>query len=180
MEALIPAMDLAARDEARNRFAGTYTHEESRSRLTLTLDDGLGLVLSDWVVRDLEVLPNLDRYNPARVNDTTRSDLAGIRMYPTGLETDYRSAWRTTFPAFTDEVAEIVDGITSLRDVTCITWQMTDPMIYNYLSMDNFEFRLGGDGETAVSIKSKAFDVEIARGFNESEGYKTKPGWFAQ
>ncbi|KAK4236686.1 beta-lactamase/transpeptidase-like protein [Achaetomium macrosporum] len=163
VEALIPAMDLASKEEARERFAGAYADEESGSRLTLAVEDGPGLVLSDWVVRDFEVLPHLDRYHYTRVNATNRSELKSVRLYPTGLETERRSAWRATFPSFTDEDAEFVDGSTKLRDATCVSWQMADRRTYNYLSMDHFEFRFGGSGKGAVSIKSKAFDVEMVK-----------------
>ncbi|KAF4977988.1 hypothetical protein FDECE_18283 [Fusarium decemcellulare] len=162
-EALIPALDLASRDEAKKRFAGKYTNEESGSELTLSLDDGPGLVLTKWIVRDFFVLENLNRYNPANVNNFDESGIKSIRLYPTGLETKSRSAWRSVFPAFTDEVAEIIDASTSLKDVTCNTWQTADKAIYNTFSLDHFEFQFGDDGETAVSIKLKGFDVELTR-----------------
>ncbi|KAM0418761.1 hypothetical protein ACHAPT_012271 [Fusarium lateritium] len=174
MEALIPAMNLAAKDEAKKRFAGTYTDKDSGSRLMLSLDDGPGLVLSDWVIRDFDVLPNLGRYNPATMNDTTESNLTSIRMFPTGLETERRSAWRATFPAFTDEQAKIIDSSTSVRDASCVTWRMVDRLIYNDVSMDHFEFQFGEDGETAKSIKCKGFDVEMTRVADESQGSAQK------
>ncbi|KAJ3460776.1 hypothetical protein MRS44_011643 [Fusarium solani] len=172
MEVLIPAMDLAAKDEARKRFAGTYTDKDSGSRLTLSLGDGPGLALSDWVVRDFEVLPNLGRYNPATMNATTGSSLTSIRMFPMGIENDRRSGWRATFPAFTDEEAKVIDSSTSIRDASCVTWRMVDRLIYNDLSMDHFEFQFGEDGETATSIKCKGFDVELTRDSDDSQDYE--------
>ncbi|KAJ4307654.1 hypothetical protein N0V84_012584 [Fusarium piperis] len=172
MEALIPAMDLAAKDEAKKRFTGTYTHKESGSRLTLSLDDGPGLTLSDWVVRGFEVLPNLGRYNPATINATNGSNLTSIKMFPTGIENDQRSAWRATFPAFTDEEAKMIDGSTLIRDASCVTWRMVDRLIYNDVAMDHFEFRFGEDGETATSIKCKGFDVELKRDLDDSQDYE--------
>ncbi|SCO88950.1 uncharacterized protein FRV6_13078 [Fusarium oxysporum] len=170
-ESLISAMDLASRDEARKRFVGTYVHKESNSRLTLEINDGPGLVLSDWFIRGFEVLPNLDRYSPMRINSTMQSKLKSVRMYPTGLETKYRSSWRATFPTFTDQDAEVAERSISVRDATCVSWFMADRITYNYLSMDHFEFRFGEDEETALSIKSKAFDVEMVRVFNKTQGH---------
>ncbi|UPK92360.1 hypothetical protein LCI18_003295 [Fusarium solani-melongenae] len=172
MEVLIPALDLAAKDDAKKRFAGAYTDKKSGSRLTLSLDDGPGLVLSDWVVRDFEVLPNLGSYNPVTMNSTTRPNLTSIRMFPTGIENTRRSAWRATFPAFTDEEAKVIDGSTSIRDASCVTWRMVDRLIYNDLSMDHFEFQFGEDGETAMSIKCKGFDVELTRDSDDSQNYE--------
>ncbi|KAI8663973.1 Beta-lactamase domain-containing protein [Fusarium keratoplasticum] len=172
MEVLIPAMDLAAKDEAKKRFAGTYTDKGSGSHLTLFLDDGPGLVLSDWVIRDFEVLPNLGRYNPATINATTGSNLTSVRMFPTGIENARRSAWRATFPTFTDEEAKVIDGSTSIRDASCVTWRMVDRLIYNGLSMDHFEFQFGEDGETATSIKCKGFGVELTRDSDDPQDYE--------
>ncbi|WAO91624.1 Zn(2)-C6 fungal-type domain-containing protein [Fusarium falciforme] len=172
MEVLIPALDLAAKDEAKKRFAGTYTDKKSGSRLTLSLDDGPGLALSDWVVRDFEVLPNLGRYNPVTMNATTGSNLTSIRMFPTGIENARRSAWRATFPAFTEEEAKVIDGSTSIRDASCVTWRMVDRLIYNDLSIDHFEFQFGEDGEAAMSIKCKGFDVELTRDSDGSQDYE--------
>ncbi|KAJ4178118.1 hypothetical protein NW755_013393 [Fusarium falciforme] len=172
MELLMPAIDLAAKDEAKRRFAGTYTDKKSGSRLTLSLDDGPGLALSDWVIRDFEVLPNLGRYNPATMNAATGSNLTNIRMFPTGIENTRRSAWRATFPAFSDEEAKMIDGSTFIRDASCVTWRMVDRLMYNDLSMDHFEFRFGEDGDTATSIKCKGFDVELTRDSDDSQNHE--------
>ncbi|KAJ4113007.1 hypothetical protein NW760_004836 [Fusarium oxysporum] len=162
IEALIPAMDMAARDEAKARFAGQYADKKTGSALTLSLDKGPGLVLSNWTARDIDVLPNLNRFQPGRYNDTADSGIKSVRLYPTGIENKSRAAWRAVFPTLSDTEAEMIEGLTKVKDVTCITWHMLDRFIYNGLSMDHFEFQYGKDGK-AVSIKSKAFDIEMKR-----------------
>ncbi|KAF4444195.1 Beta-lactamase 2 [Fusarium acutatum] len=162
VEALVTAMDMAARDEAKARFAGTYVDKKTGSALTLSLDKGPGLVLSNWTARGFDVLPNLNRFQPGRYNDTTHSGIKSIRLYPTGIENKSRAAWRAVFPTLSDTEAEMIEGLTKVKDVTCITWHMLDRFIYNGLSMDHFVFKYGKDGK-AVSIKSKAFDVEMKR-----------------
>ncbi|KAJ9415642.1 beta-lactamase/transpeptidase-like protein [Fusarium oxysporum] len=162
VEALIPAMDVAARDEAKARFAGQYVDKKTGSALTLSLDNGPGLVLGNWTARDFNVLPNLNRFQPGRYNDTADSGIKSVRLYPTGIENKSRAAWRAVFPTLSDTEAEMIEGLTKVKDVTCITWHMLDRFIYNGLSMDHFEFQYGKDGK-AVSIKSKAFDIEMKR-----------------
>lgn len=162
VEALIPAMDMATRDEAKARFAGQYVDKKTGSALTLSLDNGPGLVLSNWTARDFDVLPNLNRFQPGRYNDTADSGIKSVRLYPTGIENKSRAAWRAVFPTLSDTEAEMIEGLTKVKDVTCITWHMLDRFIYNGLSMDHFEFQYGKDGK-AVSIKSKAFDIEMKR-----------------
>ncbi|KAF5627831.1 beta-lactamase 2 [Fusarium tjaetaba] len=162
VEALIPAMDMASRDESKARFAGSYVDKQTGSSLTISLDEGPGLVLSKWTARGFDVLPNLNRFQPGRYNDTTDSGIKSVRLYPTGIENKSRAAWRAVFPTLRDKEAEMIEGLTKVKDVTCITWHMLDRFIYNGLSMDHFEFEYGKDGK-AVSIKSKAFDVEMKR-----------------
>ena len=170
MEALVPAMELAAKDEAKARFAGTYIDKESGSQLTLSLDQGPGLVLSDWVARNFEVLPNLNRYQPGKINDTKPSGIESIRLYPTGIENDCRAAWRAVFPSASDQEAELIEGLTKIKDVTCVTWHMLDRFIYSSLSMDHFEFKYGKDG-SVVSIMSKAFDIEMHKVSSKTQDY---------
>ncbi|KAM5362350.1 hypothetical protein ACJA88_014072 [Fusarium oxysporum] len=162
VEALIPALDMAARDEAKARFAGQYVDKKTGSALMLSLDNGPGLVLSNWTARDFDVLPNLNRFQPGRYNDTADSGIKSVRLYPTGIENKSRAAWRAVFPTLSDTEADMIEGLTKVKDVTCITWHMLDRFIYNGLSMDHFEFQYGKDGK-AVSIKSKAFDIEMKR-----------------
>ncbi|CAJ0546578.1 Ff.00g012050.m01.CDS01 [Fusarium sp. VM40] len=163
VEALVPTLDIAAKDEAKTRFAGTYSDKSSGSKLTISLDKGPGLVLTDWVARGLEVLPNLNRYQPGRINDTTPSGIKSIRLYPNGIENKSHAAWRAVIPSLSEQEAEIIEGLTSVKDVTCITWHMLDRFLYNSLSMDHFEFKYGKDGKV-ISIKSKGFDIEMAKG----------------
>ncbi|KAF5530777.1 beta-lactamase 2 [Fusarium mexicanum] len=162
VEALIPAMEMAARDEAKARFGGQYVDKKTGSALILSVDEGPGLVLSNWSARGFDILPNLNRFQPGRYNDTTDSGIKSVRLYPTGIENKSRAAWRAVFLTLSDTEADMIEGLTKVNDVTCITWHMLDRFIYNGLSMDHFEFKYGKDGK-AVSIKSKAFDVEMER-----------------
>ncbi|KAF5592316.1 beta-lactamase 2 [Fusarium subglutinans] len=162
VEALIPAMDMAARDESKARFAGQYVDKRTGSALTLSLDKGPGLVLSKWTARGFDILPNLNRFQPGRFNNTTDPAINTIRLYPTGIENKSRAARRAVFPTLSGTEADMIEGLTKVKDVTCITWHMLDRFIYNGISMDHFEFKYGKDGK-AASIKSKAFDVEMKR-----------------
>lgn len=65
-------------------------------------------------------------------------------------------------PSLSEQEAEIIEGMTWIEDVTCITYHMLARFVYNSLSMDLFEFKYGKD-KKAVSIKSKAFDIEMAK-----------------
>ncbi|KAF4948192.1 hypothetical protein FGADI_9820 [Fusarium gaditjirri] len=163
IKALIPAIDMAARDEAKIRFAGMYFDKKTGSTLTLSLDKGPGLVLSNWTARGFDVLPNLNRFQPGRYNDTADSSIKSVRLYPTGIENKSRAAWRVVFPALSDTEAEMIEGLTKVKDVTCITWHMLDRFIYNGLSMDHFEFKYGKDGKALVKKQRRRPILRILR-----------------
>ncbi|KAF4451531.1 Beta-lactamase-like protein 2 [Fusarium austroafricanum] len=162
VEGLIPVMDMAARDEAKARFAGKYIDKKTGSEVILSLDQGPGLVLSNWTARKFDVLPNINRFQPGNYNSTADSGLKSLRMYPTGIENKARAAWRAVIPSITDEQAEMLQNLTKVQGVTCITWHTQDRPSYNEFAIDHFEFKYGEDG-SAVSIKSKMFDVEMTR-----------------
>ncbi|RBR10409.1 hypothetical protein FVER53590_25506 [Fusarium verticillioides] len=111
-EALIPAMDTAARAEAKTRLSGKYVDKKTGSALTLSLDKGTGLVLSNWTARGFDVLPNLNRFQPGRYNYTTDSGIKIVRLCPTGIENKSWAAWRAVFLALSDKEAEMIEGLT--------------------------------------------------------------------
>lgn len=161
---LIPAINQAAKDEARQRFVGRYVDEASNSSLEVSMDEGPGLVLTNWVMRGYEVLPNLDRYDILDSNkENVKPRFSSVRLYPTGLEKKRRAAWRAALPALDDEQAELVDKVVIWKDAHCIQWLSTDRKTYNYLSLDHFEFVFGEDGWEATGIKARGFDVDLAK-----------------
>lgn len=164
LQTLIPALDQAARSETKTRFVGEYVDEATGSRLVVGQDRGPGLVLTDWVMRGVEVLPNLDRYAIPQPNSPdAKPRFSSARLYPSGLETGRRAAWRAALPIMTDAQARLIDGMAAWKDAHCVGWLGQDRKTYNYVSMDHFEFVFGEDGEEATAIRARGFDVELTR-----------------
>ncbi|OBR08424.1 beta-lactamase [Colletotrichum higginsianum IMI 349063] len=164
---LIRALDEAARDEARDRIAGTYADEATNSSLTISLDGGWGLLLSDWRMRGFEVIPNLSRYSFLGVNVTElpadRERTA--RLYPTGLESEgggNRTAWRALFDTFTAAQRDAVDDLLFYPNASCVSWLSMDRTTYDYKALDHFEFAYGEDGRVE-SVLPKPFALSLQR-----------------
>lgn len=174
LKVLIPALDQAAKDEARQRFAGTYFDAATNSSLKVSADAGPGLVLTDWVVRGHEVFPNLDRYNILVPNTTdVKARFSSARLYPTGLENEKRTAWRAALPVLDDDDVSFMERATLWKDGHCLQWLVTDRRTYNYVAMDHFEFVFGEDGSEVVGIRARGFDVELAKtAGSEAEVYQ--------
>ncbi|TQN70743.1 Beta-lactamase-like protein, partial [Colletotrichum shisoi] len=164
---LIRALDEAARDEARDRIAGTYADEATNSSLTISLDGGWGLLLSDWRMRGFEVMPNLGRYSFLGVNVTElpadRERTA--RLYPTGLGSEgggNRTAWRALFDTFTAAQRDAVDDLLFYPNASCVSWLSMDRATYDYKGLDHFEFAYGEDARVE-SVLPKPFALSLQR-----------------
>ncbi|KAL9947438.1 hypothetical protein ACHAP6_005776 [Verticillium nonalfalfae] len=170
-EGLVPALEAAARDEARRRYAGIYEDEATGSRIVLSVDEegqGEGLLLTEWVMRGFNVLANLHRYSVRGINDTETPPREGqtLRLFPALVEMNggTTEAWRAAVPPFTDDEAEKLDEELAWRDGTCLSWLLADRATYNYLAVDHFDLIVGDDGgREAVAIRPRAFALELAR-----------------
>ncbi|KAG7123909.1 Beta-lactamase-like protein like [Verticillium longisporum] len=145
-EGLVPALEAAARDEARQRYAGIYEDEATGSRIVLSVDEegqGEGLLLIEWVMRGFNVLENLHRYSIRGIDDTETPPREGqtLRLFPALVERNggTTEAWRAAMPPFTDDEAEKLDGELAWRDGT-----------YD-------------GGREAVAIRPRAFALELVR-----------------
>ncbi|OHF03233.1 hypothetical protein CORC01_01617 [Colletotrichum orchidophilum] len=161
---LLRALDEAARDEARATIAGTYADAVSNSSLTVSLDDGWGLLLEDWYMKGFEVVPNLSRYVFLGVNLTDLPPATGrtARLYPTGLAEGNTTAWRALFDTFTAEQRDAIDDLFFFPNASCVSWLSMDRTTYDYKGLDHFEFTYGEDGRVE-SVLPKPFKLSLKR-----------------
>ncbi|KAG5759752.1 hypothetical protein H9Q72_012115 [Fusarium xylarioides] len=144
-QALLPAAETAARDNAAKRFAGTF--KGPKSQLTVTMDDTL--VVRNWTRGDVDVIaaeaaltwPGLD-VTPV------------LRLYPMGLEGNKRMYFRGIFEA------QAVDGSTAETEENtieanigpfsggCLSCGGVDSLTYGNIGVDDFVFEVDGDGDS--------------------------------
>ncbi|PKS13384.1 hypothetical protein jhhlp_000155 [Lomentospora prolificans] len=156
MQILLPALDLAAKEEAAKSLIGEYVDEETNSTITLSVDDGPGLAVSNWVSRGVDVVESygtlLGIGEPVKLGaDVT------VRLYNTGLSADNQSGWRAVLHIGAAEDFLAVDETMSfIPQVTCQTWFMFERTTYGFNSLDDFVFTVGEDG-TVEEVTSRFY-----------------------
>jgi hypothetical protein len=150
-QALLPALESAAKAEANSAYAGTYTIFGSRnSSMTIGTDGGPGLSVTKWTLEGLDVLPVLAELAGAKIES---DDQLSLQLYPTGLKntvagTVTATAWRASIQA----VPYTVDPGVFSQD--CHTWITVDIVVNGVFGLDHFVFELDGSGK-AKSIQPK-------------------------
>ncbi|KFA70998.1 hypothetical protein S40288_10374 [Stachybotrys chartarum IBT 40288] len=167
VRSFVPALEEAGREEAATdeSWVGTFTEEATNSSITITLDNGPGLLISNFTVRGFDVLNNINSYS---IN-TASSSLDGSRptpniegrLYPTKILSDSETAWRATFDSTTNEQRDELDAQLFNVDGSCDTWFGYDRMAYNYLSLAEFIY-VQDDG-AITAIRNPAFNVTLTK-----------------
>lgn len=157
-EMLIPALDEAGREEAGESFVGTYKDEETNSTITLDLDDGPGLLVTDMVMRGVDVLGNFGLFVGAGSNLEVT-----LRLYSSGLQADGQLGFRGVFDMFSDkEMEEIDETLSFIPDVSCNAG--SEGPTYGMNSIDDFVVSVGEDGR-ADEVEARFWRVKM--GLNE-------------
>ncbi|OTB01081.1 hypothetical protein M426DRAFT_223685 [Hypoxylon sp. CI-4A] len=156
-EAILPAIEQSARDEAGAVYSGHYVDADNKlnSSLTITTDDLPGLSITQWFSNGTDfawtatVLQN--QYYPV----TPR-----IRLYPSGLEGPAENGGkRVAFKAmFEDADGPRNNG--KMFSTECGSWVSVESVIYASASVDELIFNLDADGKV-VSVTSPALRVTL-------------------
>ncbi|KAF5573787.1 beta-lactamase 2 [Fusarium pseudoanthophilum] len=151
---LVPALEQAAKRQARQRYSGRYG--DGRNSMKLAVQDNLpGLGVTSWLV------DGRDMFDSIRLmvsESSTGSGNVSMRLYPTGLQrqTDGKArneSWRAVY--------EIIDAA-SPSSSYCASWFSVDSVTYGGVSIDEFVIDISADG-TAQGIKISAFDTRLER-----------------
>ncbi|KAI1370627.1 beta-lactamase/transpeptidase-like protein [Hypoxylon crocopeplum] len=160
VQGLLPAIEDAGKAEALPKFGGTYVDDTTNSTLTLSLDDAPGFAVSNWIVRDVDVIKNYGNFGVLSSSPEDRK--VSIRLYPTNLISGCHTAWRAVFDIGTPEEIAQKEANSFWTDASCNTWGAMDRLTYGFRSMDEFVFSLAGDGSTQ-SIDLRTFRVELKK-----------------
>jgi len=160
VEALIPALDYAAKAEAGERLVGQYVDEETNSTITLSVDDGAGLVVSNWVSRGVSVVENYGKYLGIDKAVEINAPIS-IRLYTTRLSAENQSGWRAVFYiGDAGDFAAVDASLPFIPQISCQTWFMFERVSYGFNSIDDFVVTLGDDG-TAEEVTSRFFQTTM-------------------
>ena len=148
VDAILPALDKVAKQQAEAKFAGYYTAEGANSSITVGTDDKPGLKLTGWISNGVDLLdklwaadvPNLDyRILP---NELFEGNLVGFTSF-------YQSA--TPAPA---------EGV--FYDLLRADWLDVDELNYGNIPIGQFVFELDAAGK-AESIQVRALRTILHR-----------------
>ncbi|KAM0077565.1 hypothetical protein ACKRZS_009901 [Fusarium odoratissimum] len=151
---LVPALEQAAKRQARQSYSGRYGDE--RNGMTVAVQDSLpGLGVTSWF------FDGRDMFDSIRLmvsGSSTGSGNVSMRLYPTGLQTQTDGkarleSWRAVY--------EIIDAA-SPPSPYCASWFGVDSVTYGGVSIDEFVIDLSADG-TSQGITISAFDTRLER-----------------
>ncbi|KAI1134238.1 beta-lactamase/transpeptidase-like protein [Hypoxylon sp. FL0543] len=160
VQKLLPSIEDAGKAEAKQKFGGTYVDVSTNSTITLSLDDAPGFAVSNWTVRDVDVIKNYGNF--AVLSSNPKGQVVTVRLYPTNLSSGCHTAWRAVFDIGSPEELAEQEANLFWPDSSCNTWATMDRVTYGFRSMDEFIFSLDAGG-SANSMNLGAFQVELKK-----------------
>lgn len=142
VQTLIPALEKSAKEEAANILTGLYTSETGgNSSISLTVDDGPGLVVESWTSNSSNLLQTAEEYLQA----TGGGHINSMRLYPTGLKDSQncqnQAAYRAVFDLSTEP-----SSTPRVFDQNVNAWENIDEVTYGEISIDDFVFEFDSSG----------------------------------
>lgn len=139
----LPIIEKITREEASKTLAGTYKAKNSlNSTITLTLDNGPGLHITNWISNGTDLLDAFGMLTRGTAIPKTRLDL---RMSPTGVSRDGGKAWR---------IVRAIMPFSDIPDTQC--WTDIDGMVYGGESLLEMVFIPGKNGPELFSPALRA------------------------
>lgn len=150
-QGLYPALESAAKAEAKSTYAGSYAiSDSSESSMTIATDSGPGLSITKWTLGGVDVLPVLAELVGSKIKSDSQLSL---RLYQTGLRNiEAGKTTATAWRAVSQVIPYTVDP--GAFSQNCGSWTVVDNIVNGVFSLDEFVFETDGSGE-AVSIKPK-------------------------
>ncbi|KAJ5343681.1 Beta-lactamase-related protein [Penicillium brevicompactum] len=150
---LLPTLDLVARNQALERFGGTYqlATDGSNSSITITADDSPGLKIESWISNSVDMYATL-----MSMQKVTDRSAMSIRLQPTGLQTGTRIGFAAVI--YSQPTPPNAGPITG----SCFSWQLLESFIYGNVALSEFEFEVNDDGN-ATSVSPRALRITLPR-----------------
>lgn len=154
---IMPVLDAAAREQAKSQYVGDYcvsSHGNITDHMTLSIDQGPGILIENWISNGQDLLAAASNYAVS----TGSGPLQTLRIYPTGLETPgkvaFRAAFNTSDPSPSDASGIFSPGVDAWGDV--------DSLVYGQKPTDLFLFQVDSHG-IAQTIECSALRKELPR-----------------
>lgn len=155
MRILLPALETAARAQAREAYAGRYRSQNPalNSSLVISADDNLpGMKIDSWISNGTRI--SLEDVLGFPAEDTS------IRLYPTNLRSQSESGTQFAFRAVFENAG--APSYDRYIPTDCVTWFGQDSLVYGLNSLDELIFTKSGNG-TVDSVRLPALRVTLDR-----------------
>jgi len=170
VKTLLPAIEDASKTEAKLHFWGTFSDPATNSSITLALDDGPGVAVTKWMVRDVDILKNYASFNGFSSGqgdaDGSQTDINSIpirvRISPTGLDSANLAAWRAYVTTGSPEDIRQTDEALFWSQGSCVSWGTVDRLVYGFKAIDEFVFTID-ENHNALRVSLPAFDIILER-----------------
>lgn len=183
VSSFMPALEQAAREEVSSGHGqvGTYADTKTNSTLVLELNEGPGLLVTEFTVRGVDVFSNIDRYSitssappsgngtdnaPSGAEKRQSEDAAApmeVRLYPAQRQVKGQSAWIAEIHvALEPEAKAELEKDIFFSDPSCDSWFSVDRSRYNFKSILTFVFETCKEGSVAA-VSNPAFDVRLKK-----------------
>lgn len=161
---LLPAVELAGKEEAEKTYAGMYEDAATNSSITLELDDGPGFSIANWTIRGVDVIGTLLSINVPPVIPAPEAEVR-FRLYPTTLNTGNQSSWRALPTIGSEEESKEIESLFAWPDGLCNSWAALDRTTYMLVSQDHFVIteEEGDDGKVATCLEAVGYGVTLER-----------------
>lgn len=160
----VPALEAAAKEEAKRMYAGTYTSPGAvNSSMMVEVDSGPGLAITRWVQNGTDAFPLIGTIlgaTPAQLKQLAQAGgKVSARLYPTGLKSRDGTlmGWRAVYELLPRP------GDPGAFGVDCYSWAMMEPVIYGAVGVDEFLFSLSPGGQGAVSVEPRVLRTKLER-----------------
>jgi hypothetical protein len=155
---LVPAVTVAAKNQAATKFSGTYTapanvttgkfNRPLNSSLTITTDNKPGLSISQWFSNGTDF-----RTNVISLQLTYQPSIPSIRLYPAGLYTENPDGSKKIKMKAIFEDLAVPEEVDKMFSTDCGSWVGVESVLYASTSADDFIFHQNADGDvTGIEI----------------------------
>ncbi|KAI3316858.1 beta-lactamase/transpeptidase-like protein [Xylariaceae sp. AK1471] len=154
---LLPALEVAAREQADALYAGTYSSGSSSIELS-TDPSKPGIGIDRWVSNGTDMIPIAIRYT-LNYNVTGPS----LRLFPTGLESTGNGGKdkKVAFKAMIENT-DAPDRRDKMFSTNCGTWVSQTAAVYADYPLDQFVFTIGSDGKVQ-SVQPLALRTTLSK-----------------
>lgn len=168
IKTFLPAIERIQKKHAVAHYAGSYTSSSSNSSLVLTVDEGPGLHITQWINHGRDIFAAY-----IALNQITRGTL-NVRLYPTRLSSRTANSTATTIsfraifrilapPAPSNRSRPTSDRDRRFLSTTCQSWGAIDSFPYGLRGTDEFVFHVEGKGGEVVSVEPRAFRMVLEK-----------------